>query len=156
MRRADREVTDAQKIDEIIRACNCCRLGFNDNGQVYIVPLSFGFEHEDGKRVFYFHGADTGRKVDLIQQGGEIGFELDTNYLLHAGERAYGFSVRFQSVIGNGIISAIDNDEEKIQALQSIMFQHTQKRDWDMSQKELDTAFVFKLEVTEIACKNHD
>ena len=39
MRRKDREVTDSQKIREIILSCRCCRLGFYDNGQVYIVPL---------------------------------------------------------------------------------------------------------------------
>lgn len=43
MRRRDREITDNEKIKEIIKACDCCRLGFNDNGKVYIVPLNFGF-----------------------------------------------------------------------------------------------------------------
>ena len=43
MRRKDREVTDSQKIREIILSCRCCRLGFYDNGEVYIVPLDFGY-----------------------------------------------------------------------------------------------------------------
>ena len=38
MRRSDREVTDLQTIKEIIRACDCCRLGLCDAGKVYIVP----------------------------------------------------------------------------------------------------------------------
>ena len=33
MRRRDREITDNQKIKEIIKACDCCRLGLNDNGK---------------------------------------------------------------------------------------------------------------------------
>ena len=57
MRRKDREVTDSAKIDEIISSCDVCRLGFNDNGRVYIVPLSFGFENDGGRRIFYFHSA---------------------------------------------------------------------------------------------------
>lgn len=47
MRRKDREVTDEAKIDEIISRCNCCRIGFNDSGEVYIVPLNFGFVKRD-------------------------------------------------------------------------------------------------------------
>ena len=43
MRRKDREVTDRGMIHEIIDRCMCCRIGFNDEGQVYIVPLSFGY-----------------------------------------------------------------------------------------------------------------
>ena len=35
MRRKDREVTDEARIDEIISRCNCCRIGFNDSGEVH-------------------------------------------------------------------------------------------------------------------------
>lgn len=60
MRRTDREITDAEKITQIIQTCHCCRLGFCDNGAVYIVPLNFGYAEENGKRVFYFHSAKAG------------------------------------------------------------------------------------------------
>lgn len=66
MRRKDREVTDPERIDAIIRACHCCRLGFYDNGEVYIVPLDFGYDEKEGKRTFYFHGAKEGRRMDCI------------------------------------------------------------------------------------------
>ena len=54
MRRKDREVTDDGTIDEIIRSAHCLRLGLVDNGIAYIVPMSFGFENREGKRIFYF------------------------------------------------------------------------------------------------------
>ena len=76
MRRRDREITDNEKIKEIIKACDCCRLGLNDNGKVYIVPLNFGFTEENGNYTFYFHGARTGRKLDIIKQNNCVGFEL--------------------------------------------------------------------------------
>jgi len=44
MRRSDREVKDSARIDEIIRMCDCCRLGLVDGDGVYIVPLNFGFK----------------------------------------------------------------------------------------------------------------
>ena len=84
MRRKDREVTDPQRIEEIISACHCCRLGFCDGGKPYIVPLNFGFfRREDGGYTFYFHSAREGRKLDLIRQTGWAGFELDTGYQIH-------------------------------------------------------------------------
>ena len=75
MRRTDREITDAEKITQIIQTCHCCRLGFCDNGAVYIVPLNFGYAEENGKRVFYFHSAKSGRKLDLIAGTPSVGFE---------------------------------------------------------------------------------
>ncbi len=70
MRRKDREVLDETKIDEFIRNCDCCRIGFYDkeNDEVYIVPLNFGYSNVNNKRVFYFHGAKVGRKIDLISK----------------------------------------------------------------------------------------
>lgn len=54
MRRKDREVTDAGKIREAITASHCCRLGFCDEGEVYIVPMNFGYTEEEGKGSFIF------------------------------------------------------------------------------------------------------
>ena len=89
MRRRDREITDNEKIKEIIKACDCCRLGLNDNGKVYIVPLNFGFTEENGNYTFYFHGARTGRKLDIIKQNNYVGFELDTNQKIYTkGDKA--------------------------------------------------------------------
>lgn len=89
MRREDREVTDPMKITEIISRCTCCRIGFNDDGEVYIVPLNFGYETKENTYVFYFHGANEGRKIDLIQKTPMLGLRWIQimplmNHLLHA------------------------------------------------------------------------
>ena len=57
MRRKDREVTDSMKIENIISRCTCCRIGFHDDGEVYIVPLNFGYETKGDAYIFYFHNA---------------------------------------------------------------------------------------------------
>ena len=51
MRRKDREVLEEVKIDEFIRNCDCCRIGFYDkeNDEVYIVPLNFGYSNIDNE-----------------------------------------------------------------------------------------------------------
>ena len=125
MRRKDREITEPAKIREIIEASHCCRLGFFDGKEVYIVPLSFGYEEEEGRRFFYFHSAREGRKIDLISAAPSVGFELDTNYELVEGDLACNHSARFQSVIGTGRVSFVDAAEERKAALQSIMRHNT-------------------------------
>lgn len=155
MRRKDREVIDDLRIKEIISNCCCCRLGWNDNGKVYIVPLNFGFEKADCHYTFFFHSAAEGKKVDLIKAGGPVGFELDTNYMIHPAEKPCGYSAKFQSIIGTGNVSLITDRNDKAYALRKIMAHSIGKHDWDFPSVMLDKVLVFKLDVTELSCKEH-
>jgi nitroimidazol reductase NimA-like FMN-containing flavoprotein (pyridoxamine 5'-phosphate oxidase superfamily) len=155
MRRSDREIVDAGKINEIIRACDCCRLGFVDGDSAYIVPLNFGFEEADGKRFFYFHGAKEGKKISLTKSNPNVGFELDTNHAVNAGEKACNYSFRYQSVIGKGKIALVEDVDEKKSALCCIMRHYSDKTDWAFTDGEVSAIAIMKLEVTELACKEH-
>ena len=76
MRRADRAVTDRERILRVIESCSCCRVGFSCPEGAYIVPLNFAFVPGPPDR-FYFHGAHEGRKAELIRTAPRVGFELD-------------------------------------------------------------------------------
>ena len=65
MRRSDREITDKNKIQELITREQILRVAFYDKGEIYIVPVNYGFVYEDEKYTFYFHGAKAGRKFEL-------------------------------------------------------------------------------------------
>ena len=104
MRRNEHELTDQERIDTLIGSCQVCRLGFVDGDRPYIVPLNFGYAREGGRRIFYFHGAREGRKMDLARRNGTAGFELDTAHELHEGDAACSYSFRYQSVIGSGTV----------------------------------------------------
>lgn len=155
MRRKDREITETTRIDEIIRSCDCCRLGFKDGEKVYIVPLNFGYQNANGKRVFYFHGAREGRKIELIEKNGYAAFELDTNHQVNTDEAACDFSFRFRSIIGEGPVSMIMDQEDKKEALLCIMGHYSEKKDWEFPEAMLKNTAVFRLDVEELACKEH-
>ena len=155
MRRTDREVTDQQKIQDVVGRCICCRIGFNDNGEVYIVPLNFGYQKKENTYVFYFHGAHEGRKIDLIKKNPNVGFEMDTHYKLTEADIACGYSASFQSLIGNGTMEIVEGIEEKITGLNLIMEHNTGKGDWAFDEKMINAVTVFKLIVTEMSCKDH-
>ena len=155
MRRKDREVTDPAVIDGIIRRCDCCRLGFADGVECYIVPLSFGFANRDGKRVFYFHSAREGRKVDLARRCGRAGFELDAEHRLLAGDAACQCTMDFESVIGTGAVDVVEDPEEKREALQAILAQCTGREGWDLPDRSEQSVCILKLTVEELSCKVH-
>lgn len=153
MRRKDREITDRETINEIIRSCDCCRLGFRDRQGVYILPLNFGFTEENGQRVFFFHGAAQGKKAELIKSQPHIGFELDTAHEVESAPDACGYSFRYKSVIGEGSVCFINNDGEKRAALCLIMEHYTGKADWQFDERILASTAVIKLTVTSLSCK---
>ena len=155
MRRKDREVTDFDKIENIICRCTCCRIGFYDDGEVYIVPLNFGYEAKGDTFIFYFHGAKEGRKIDLIKKNPVVGFEMDTNYALNEADLACGYSARFQSIIGNGVVGIVSEIEEKKLGLSLLMEHNTGKKNWNFDDKMVNAAAIFKLEVTKMSCKEH-
>ena len=102
MRRNEREVTDRQAIAAFLSAEQILRVAFYDNGDIYIVPVNYGYCEENGCIRFYFHGAKAGRKYTLAGQTPHVGFEIDGRYALIPAEKGCGHSAKYQSVIGNG------------------------------------------------------
>lgn len=156
MRRKDRLVTDPQRIEEIIKKCNCCRIGFNDDGEVYIVPMNFGYERDGDSYTFYFHGMSVGRKVDLIKKSPKVGFEMDAGFqLMGDGDIACKYSALFQSIIGTGEMSIVEDPEEKRKGLNLVMEYYTGRKDWTYEDWRIKGVGIFKLRVTELSCKEH-
>lgn len=154
MRRSDREVTsDAAKLD-ILKSCDCCRIGLRDVDGVYIVPVNFGFSYENGLLELYFHGAGEGKKAELINADPRAGFEMDTKHGLVVGGSACQYSFLYQSVTGKGLISRITSPEEKLRALGRIM-DHYGSGPWTFDEKAVGIVSVWKLTVSEWTCKEH-
>ncbi len=155
MRRKDREITDQDKIEEIIRGCHCIRLGLYDDGQVYIVPMNFGYERKEDQYTFYLHSAKEGRKIDLIRRNSSVGFEMDRNFKLVAGDIACNYSALYQSIIGHGQIAIVEDKEEKKQGLRAIMKQNTGKDDWEFPDRAVQAVCVLKITAAQVSCKEH-
>ena len=48
---------DPNLIEKFIAGEKLLRIAFYDNGDIYIVPVNYGYIYENDKFVFYFHGA---------------------------------------------------------------------------------------------------
>ena len=153
MRRKDREVKDKALIEQFIAKEQIIRIAFYDNGDLYIVPLNYGFIYENNKYVFYFHGAKAGRKFELSKSSPMVGFEIDGEYELLQADVACKNSAKFQSVIGTGRLSIIEDYEEKIKGLNVLMNHISGKSEWDYSKDMVNAVAVFRLEVDKLSCK---
>ena len=153
MRRSDREITNKEAIEEFIAEEQILRIAFYDDGDIYIVPINYGYLYENGKYSFYFHGAKAGRKFELSKSKPIVGFEIDGRYKLLQNEMACDYSATFQSVIGTGRLQLVDDIEEKKIGLNALMKQTTQRLEWSYDDKMLEAVAVFRLDVHKISCK---
>jgi len=149
MRRREREVTDIDEIEEIIKKAKVCRLGLVDKDEPYLVPVCFGYE----RKALYFHGALEGRKVELIRKNNKVCFEMDTDVAIVSGEKPCGWTTKYRSVIGVGRARILDNDEEKTHGLRTIMKQYSEK-EFRFPKSELDSVLVTRIDIESISGKN--
>ena len=155
MRRQDREITDKHLIEDFLLQQTILRVGFWDKGEVYVVPVNYGFWQENGDYRFYFHGARQGRKYELARSCPKVGFEIDGGYQLLPSEVACGYSAAYQSVVGTGRLCLVTNEAEMRLGLGCLMKQASHRTDWEFSPAALAAVAVFRLEVETLSCKAH-
>ena len=177
MRRKDREITDPALIADVIKRSDLLHIGFYDEKlkEVYVLPVNFGPVETDRGWVFYFHGAKAGRKRELIAENPSVGFEMETRYKMYSDEGvlesdglaggqmgrdakmlACSWATRFESVIGTGTVSVVEDREERMKGFAALMQQVTGRTDWKYEEAMLKVTRVYKLTVKTLSCKKHD
>ena len=153
MRRSDKEIKEIARIREIISECKVCRLGLVEKGQVYIVPMNFGAVYESGEITLYFHCAEDGRRMSILEENNKVGFEMDCMHELNGdGEKACTYSYRYASIIGSGIAEVINTTDEKIYALRCLM-RHQTGKDFAITETMTNHVAVLRVRVSELSCK---
>lgn len=152
MRRSDREVKDISDIIRIIEKCAVCRLALNDEeGYPYILPLNFGMQTDGEQIVLYFHGANEGKKHELIAKDNRVSFEMDCSHRLVTDIDKGHCTMEYESVIGRGRIEAVA-DDEKYRAL-SLLMDHYHKEGFEFNRSAMPRTTVFKLTVESVTGK---
>lgn len=148
MRRREKQITDQNQIDGIIKQARVCRLGLSDNGQPYVVPLNFGYDSP----CLYFHGADTGRKLDIIAANPRVCFEFDELEKINKQALACNWGASFTSIIGEGTARILSDQKEKIKGLNCIMAQYS-SRTHEFAPQDLAQTAVIEVNISKITAK---
>ena len=152
MRRTNREVKDQNEIEAIIKKADVCRIALIDGDIPYIVTMNFGYQ-SGNPAYLYFHCANEGRKLDIIEKNNKVCFEMDVDHVLEETKKACGYSMSFKSIVGYGSIAKVKTNEEKIEGLDSIMSQYSDRTGFTYEEKMLEMTTILKLEIEEINAK---
>ena len=109
MRKSKREIKSFDEIVDVLNRCDTIRVGLSGREYPYVVPLSFGFETENGKIIIYIHGAQEGKKHDLIARNNKVCVEAD---ICHGfAKTEHSVTTVYESVIGYGTTEKVYGDE---------------------------------------------
>ncbi len=154
MRRKDREVIGNKELIQIIDRCKVCRIVMHDKAGLYIVPMNFGYTHENGQLLLFFHSAKEGRKISALKENNDVCIEMDCEHRLIEADTACNYGYFYKSVIGNGKVEFIDDIEEKKTAL-SILMKHQTGQDFSFDDGMVNHVSVFKVVVHSYTGKVH-
>ena len=150
MRRHEKAVQELSGIEEIIRRASVCHLGLAQDGQPYVVPMSFGYR----SRTVYFHAAREGKKLDILRQNPRVCVEFESDVAVARKEHGCAWTMRYRSVIGFGKAVIIEDERERFEALQLIMRQYAgDASPSDFSPAALERTLLFKVELDDITGK---
>ena len=154
MRRKDREVTDIEKLLEIVEECEVVRLGFSDEEGPYIVPLNYGYEYKEGKLSLYIHGAQEGRKAAPLRSGQKIAIEMDTDHAPMEMVEGKVYSYAYKCIIGTGTPVELLTSEDKRHGL-NVLMKHVFKKEIALPEPMLKAVAVFRIDVDKFTGKMH-
>lgn len=149
MRRSEKEISSEEEIEKILSGNHLCRIALCDGDNPYVLPMNYGYKN----RKIYIHSATEGRKLDIIRKNNKVCFEISDSISLKKNAVACGYSTKYRSLIGTGLIKILDSRDEKIESLNSIMFQHTKKDGWDYVEDDLSRMLILQIEIHTVSGK---
>jgi len=151
MRKAEREIRDQARILAIMKEALVCRLGLADEGRPYVVPMNFGL----GEGCLYLHCAREGRKLDILRKNNRVCFEMDLLREIKQGPTACNWGARYESVIGFGRASFVEDPQEKRAALDRIMDHYGAEGPFSYADAVLTETEVIKVSIESVTGKCH-
>lgn len=150
MRRKDKEITDQQKIQDILTNGRLCHISMASNDEPYMVTVNYGYKNN----CIYFHSAPEGRKIEMIRKNLKVCFMIYTDDLIVSGENpCRDWSMKYKSVIGTGKATILENSKEKAEGLIILMDHYSKKGPFKFGEKNLEKTTVIKIEIEKISGK---
>ena len=137
---------DRETIHQILDEALICHVGFVENNQPYVMPINFA---RIGDAIL-LHGAQSSRLLKYIEAGHPVCVEVALVDGLVLARSAFNHSVNYRSVVVFGTGRVVDNNKDKMAALEAIT-EHLIPGRWREArlptQKEMNAVSVVSIEM---------
>ena len=153
MTRREKQVTDPERILQILDTAKVLHLGLAVNDEPYVVPLNYGYIMEEGKLVLYLHSAQRGKKLDMLRANPNVFFEMDCDRMPFDGKLPCQYGMVYSSIMGRGVAHIVEDVEEKKRAMTILMKTQTGK-DFEFVDRLVSMVAVVRVDVSEYTAKH--
>lgn len=143
---------DHETIYAILDEALICHVGFVENGQPYVIPINFA--RMDDRIIL--HGAKASRLLKHIEAGHPVCVEATIVDGLVLARSVFHHSVNYRSVVLFGTGHAIEDEQEKMAALEAVT-EHLIPGRWKEArlpnEKEMKATRVVAIQIDEASAK---
>lgn len=144
-------MTDVRALREIMQRCDAVTLAFAGDAP-YAVPVSFGFEEEEGRFALYIHCAMEGEKLRRMQENPRCAFSMYTGTRLIEGDEACAYSTTYESVCGTGVLTRLEGADRR-RGIDALMRHYAPGRALPVDEQVLARTCVLRLDVEQLCGK---
>jgi len=152
VREADRAVYDRPAVYRILDEAFLCHVGFNIEGQPFVIPTSFGRKDAN----LYIHGSAASRMLRQLKEDVPVCVAVTLLDGLVLARSVFNHSMNYRSVVILGKASLVDDAEEKMAALR-VLSEHILPGRWDdtrqPNERELKATSVLRVPIEEYSAK---
>ena len=135
-------------MESIIQRSKVCHLALSEDNRPYVIPLNFGYKD----RTLFFHSAREGKKLDMLKKNNRICFAFSIDHEVVPGETACQWSMKYQSVVGFGRATLVDDPESKQEAYDIIMNHYT-GRTFSYDTSLIDRSIIIRVDIEKMTGK---
>lgn len=143
---------DQETVYSILDSGFVCHVGFNVDGQPYVIPTNYGRSGD----MLYLHGSAASRMLRTLSEGVPVCVTVTHVDGLVLARSAFHHSVNYRSVVILGTARLVEDPAEKMEALR-IFTEHVMKGRWDdvrqPTEQELKGTTVLALPLEEVSAK---
>lgn len=143
---------DAETIHAILDAGFLAHVGFQVDGQPFVIPTLYG---RDGEKL-YLHGSAASRMLGELAQGVAACVTVTLVDGLVLARSAFHHSMNYRSVVAFGTARTIEDETQKRNALR-VVSEHLIRGRWDEvrepNAKELKATSVLEFQIEEASAK---
>lgn len=141
----NRKITLKEELERIIGECDVCSLAMVDQeGKPYVIPMNFGYVED----VIYLHSSQIGKKIDVLKNNNNVSVAFSTDHELRwqSEKVACSYSMKYRSVLAYGKVEFVEDKEDKVNALNIIMKNYTD-REFKYNDPSILEVMVFKVRI---------
>ena len=152
VREPERGVYDRDAVYRILDEGFICHVGFNLDGQPFVIPTSYGRSGDN----LYIHGSAASRMLRQMKEGLPVCITVTLLDGLVLARSIFNQSMNYRSVVILGTATLVDDPEEKLEALR-LLSEHILPGRWEDSrqpnERELKQTSVLRVPIEEFSAK---